>query len=111
MKAFCKLLKLPELVGAGTSPAVAAVLDLAISANACKTLDVSGAGVALVLPLRGMKSLGGEPVGVVDRGATDERNIRIWMHFSKDFFFPFHKNNKRAGSLSYRFEGVRSIFA
>ena len=73
VKAFCKLLKLPELVGAGRSPD-AGVLDLAMSASACKILDVSGVGAALAVvaaPLSGMKSLGGEPVGVVDRGATD----------------------------------------
>ena len=66
---------LPELVGAGIPPA--AELDLAISANACRILDVSGAGAAPAVfgaPLSGMNSFGGDPVGVVDRGATREEN-------------------------------------
>ena len=65
--AFCKFVILPELVGAGTPPAVA--LDLAMSASACRILVVSGAAAAPAVfapPLSGMKSFGGVPVGVVD---------------------------------------------
>lgn len=68
---------LPELVGAGMPPGP--VLVLAISASACRILDASGVGAApavLDAPLSEMKSFGGDPVGVVDRGAIHKMRIR-----------------------------------
>ena len=64
---FCKLVILPELVGAGTPPGIA--LDFAISASACRIFDVSVAGAVFAIfpfPPKVTESLGGVPVGVVD---------------------------------------------
>ena len=65
--ALGRLLIFPELVGAGIPPTV--MLDLAMSASACRILVVSGAGAAPVawgIPLSGIEFFGGELVGVVD---------------------------------------------
>ena len=73
---LCKFVTLLGLAWDGT-PVPVAVVFLAISARALRIFDVSAAGPeAAALPFawfRGMKSLGGVIVGVVERGSTDKR--------------------------------------
>ena len=67
---FCRFGTLLVLVCDGVP--VAAVFVLAIFARALRMLDVSGAPAPVfpLEPFKGMKSLGGVPAGVVDRGST-----------------------------------------
>jgi len=85
--AFGKFDTLLELAWVGIP--FAAVFVLAISASAFRTCDVSCVGAPAVMfpfaPVSGMKSFGGDTVGVVDRGSTENERYQKEIHNERLF--------------------------
>ena len=85
--AFCKFGTLLVLAWEGIP--VACVFVLAMSARAFRIFDVSAAAPVPAFALGSfseMKSLGGVPVGVVDRGSTENEMYQKPAYFTADFF-------------------------